>query len=36
MAMGTPIVHFGETGGARIPDTMGAEGINRAGGLFEP
>ena len=27
MAMGIPIVHFGETGGARIPDTMGAEGI---------
>ena len=35
MAMGTPIVHFGETGGARIPDTMGAEGISEPGGLFE-
>ena len=35
MAMGTPIVHFGETGGARIPDTIGAEGISEPGGLFE-
>ena len=35
MAMGPPIVHFGETGGARIPDTMGAEGISEPGGLFE-
>ena len=35
MAMGVPIVHFGETGGARIPDTMGAEGISEPGGLFE-
>ena len=35
MAMGIPIVHFGETGGARIPDTMGAEGISEPGGLFE-
>jgi acetyl-CoA carboxylase carboxyltransferase component len=35
MAMGTPFVHFGETGGARIPDTMGAEGISEPGGLFE-
>src|SRR3954449_3989535 len=35
LAMGTPIVHFGQTGGARIPDTMGAEGISEAGGLFE-
>jgi acetyl-CoA carboxylase carboxyltransferase component len=35
VTMGQPIVHFGETGGARIPDTMGAEGISEAGGLFE-
>ena len=35
VAMGQPIVHLGETGGARIPDTMGAEGISEAGGLFE-
>ena len=34
--MGIPIVHFGETGGARIPDTMGAEGISEAGELFPP
>ena len=32
IAMGIPIVHFGETGGARIPDTMGAEGISEAKG----
>ena len=32
--MGIPIVHFGETGGARIPDTMGAEGISEPGDLF--
>lgn len=32
--MGVPIVHFGETGGARIPDTMGAEGISEPGELF--
>ena len=35
MAMGIPIVHFGETGGGRIPDLMGAEGISEAGELFE-
>ena len=34
LAMGVPIVHFGETGGARIPDTMGAEGISEPGELF--
>jgi acetyl-CoA carboxylase carboxyltransferase component len=34
LAMGHPIVHFGQTGGARIPDTMGAEGISEAGDLF--
>ena len=34
LAMGVPIVHFGETGGARIPDTMGAEGISEPGDLF--
>ena len=25
---GTPIVHLGETGGGRIPDILGAEGIS--------
>jgi acetyl-CoA carboxylase carboxyltransferase component len=34
VAMGNPIVHFGQTGGARIPDTMGAEGISEPGELF--
>lgn len=34
LAMGVPIVHFGETGGGRIPDTMGAEGISEPGALF--
>ena len=34
LAMGIPIVHVGETGGARIPDTMGAEGISEPGDLF--
>ena len=34
LAMGVPIVHFGQTGGARIPDTMGAEGISEPGDLF--
>ena len=34
LAMGSPIVHFGETGGGRIPDTMGAEGISEPGSLF--
>jgi acetyl-CoA carboxylase carboxyltransferase component len=35
MAMGIPMVHFGETGGGRIPDLMGSEGISEPGGLFE-
>jgi acetyl-CoA carboxylase carboxyltransferase component len=35
MTMGIPIVHFGETGGGRIPDLMGSEGISEPGGLFE-
>jgi acetyl-CoA carboxylase carboxyltransferase component len=35
LAMGIPIVHFGETGGGRIPDIMGAEGISEPGQLFE-
>lgn len=35
MAMGIPLVHFGETGGGRIPDLMGSEGISEPGGLFE-
>ena len=34
LAMGIPIVHIGETGGGRIPDTMGAEGISEPGELF--
>ncbi len=34
LEMGVPIVHFGETGGARIPDIMGAEGISEGGELF--
>jgi acetyl-CoA carboxylase carboxyltransferase component len=34
VAMGNPIVHFGQTGGARIPDTMGAAGISEGGDLF--
>jgi methylmalonyl-CoA decarboxylase subunit alpha len=34
MEMGMPLVHFGETGGARIPDIMGAEGISEAGEMF--
>ncbi len=34
LAMGIPIVHFGETGGGRIPDIMGAEGIAEPGDLF--
>ncbi|NNL86513.1 MAG: methylmalonyl-CoA carboxyltransferase, partial [Myxococcales bacterium] len=32
MAMGIPMVHFGETGGGRIPDLMGSEGISEPGG----
>ncbi len=35
LAMGIPVVHFGETGGGRIPDLMGAEGISEPGGLFD-
>lgn len=35
LAMGIPIVHFGETGGGRIPDLMGSEGISEPGGLFD-
>lgn len=35
MAMGQPIVHFGQTGGGRIPDIMGAEGISEVGQLFD-
>lgn len=34
MDMGVPIVHFGETGGGRIPDLMGSEGISEAGNIF--
>ncbi|MCP5030642.1 MAG: methylmalonyl-CoA carboxyltransferase [Actinomycetia bacterium] len=34
MAMGTPVVHFGQTGGGRIPDLIGSEGISEAGELF--
>ncbi len=35
LAMSIPIVHFGETGGGRIPDLMGSEGISEPGGLFD-
>jgi acetyl-CoA carboxylase carboxyltransferase component len=35
LAMGIPIVHFGETGGGRIPDVMGSEGISEPGELFD-
>lgn len=34
MAMGVPIVHFGQTGGGRIPDLIGSEGISEAGEVF--
>ncbi|MGI9612951.1 MAG: acyl-CoA carboxylase subunit beta [Acidimicrobiales bacterium] len=34
IAMGTPIVHIGETGGGRIPDLIGSEGISEAGEVF--
>ena len=34
LAMGTPLVHFGQTGGGRIPDLIGSEGISEAGELF--
>ena len=33
--MGIPIVHFGQTGGGRIPDLIGSEGISEAGELFQ-
>ena len=32
--MGIPIVHFGQTGGGRIPDLIGSEGISEAGEVF--
>jgi acetyl-CoA carboxylase carboxyltransferase component len=32
--MGIPIVHFGQTGGGRIPDLIGSEGISDAGEGF--
>ena len=32
--MGVPIVHFGQTGGGRIPDLIGSEGISDAGEGF--
>ena len=35
IAMGQPIVHFGQTGGGRIPDIMGSEGISEPGQLFD-
>lgn len=35
LTMGIPVVHIGETGGGRIPDIMGSEGISEAGELFE-
>ena len=35
IAMGQPIVHLGQTGGGRIPDIMGSEGISEPGQLFE-
>jgi len=34
LAMGTPVVHFGQTGGGRIPDLIGSEGISEAGEVF--
>ena len=34
VAMGVPVVHFGQTGGGRIPDLIGSEGISEAGELF--
>ncbi|MDH3678849.1 MAG: carboxyl transferase [Acidimicrobiia bacterium] len=34
IAMGVPVVHFGQTGGGRIPDLIGSEGISEAGELF--
>ncbi|MEL6980875.1 MAG: carboxyl transferase domain-containing protein, partial [Actinomycetota bacterium] len=35
LAMGTPVVHFGQTGGGRIPDLIGSEGISEAGEVFD-
>ena len=34
IAMGIPLVHFGQTGGGRIPDLVGSEGISELGELF--
>ena len=34
LAMGIPIVHFGQTGGGRIPDLIGSEGISEGGEIF--
>ena len=34
LAMGIPLVHFGQTGGGRIPDLIGSEGISEAGEIF--
>ena len=34
LAMGTPVVHFGETGGGRIPDLIGSAGICDAAAGF--
>jgi acetyl-CoA carboxylase carboxyltransferase component len=34
LTMGIPLVHFGQTGGGRIPDLIGSEGISEAGELF--
>ena len=34
IAMGIPMVHFGQTGGGRIPDLVGSEGISELGELF--
>ena len=34
LSMGTPLVHFGQTGGGRIPDLIGSEGISEAGEIF--
>lgn len=35
LAMGHPIVHLGQTGGGRVPDIMGSEGISEPGQLFD-
>jgi acetyl-CoA carboxylase carboxyltransferase component len=34
LSMGIPVVHIGQTGGGRIPDLIGSEGISEAGDLF--